>query len=126
VLRFGRKCPVVLVVEDEFLIRMDAVHMIRTAGYEVVEAENADEAVAILERRLDIKVVFTDVQMPGSMDGLKLATAIRGRWPPIKIVATSGLIKISEDDLPAGSRFLPKPYSASQIVTALREMTGES
>jgi two-component system, response regulator PdtaR len=78
---------------------MDAVDMIRSAGFDVVEAENADEAIFILEGRPDITVVFTDVQMPGSMDGLKLAAAIRGRWPPIKMVATSGLRRISEDDL---------------------------
>jgi CheY-like chemotaxis protein len=115
--------PVVLIVEDEFLIRMDAVDMVRAAGFDAVEAENADEAIGILEARLDITLVFTDIQMPGSMDGLKLAAAIRGRWPPIKIVATSGMLKISEDDLPAGSRFLPKPYSARQIAATLRELT---
>jgi two-component system, response regulator PdtaR len=118
------KKPVVLIVEDEFLIRMDAVDMVRAAGFDVVEAENADEAILILERRSDITVVFTDIQMPGSMDGVKLAAAIRGRWPPIKIVATSGLLDMSEDDLPADSRFLPKPYSAPQIVGVLRELTG--
>ena len=121
-----RKRPVVLIVEDEFLIRMDAVDMVRPAGFDVVEAENADEAILILERRFDVTVVFTDIQMPGSMDGLKLAAAIRGRWPPIRIVATSGLAKIGSDDLPSGSRFLPKPYSASQIVGALRELTGDA
>jgi two-component system, response regulator PdtaR len=70
------KRPVVLVVEDESLIRMDAVDMVRAAGFDVIEAENAGE-VPILESRLDITVVFTDIQMPGSMDGLKLAAAIR-------------------------------------------------
>jgi CheY-like chemotaxis protein len=119
----GTKRPVVLIVEDEFLIRMNAVDMVKSAGFEVVEAESADEAIIILEDRPDITVVFTDVQMPGSMDGLKLAAAIRGRWPPIKIVATSGLRDIGEDDLPAGSRFLPKPYSPVQIVGTLRELT---
>ena len=90
----GRMCntavkrPVVLVVEDDFLIRIGAVEMIEGAEFDVVEAANADEAMEILKVRLDITVVFTDVQMPGSMDGLKLAAAIRGRWPPIKIVAT--------------------------------------
>ncbi len=79
-----------LIVEDEFLLRIDAVDMIAGAGFEVVEAANADQAIEILESRRDITVVFTDIQMPGSMDGLKLARAIRGRWPPIKIVATSG------------------------------------
>jgi two-component system, response regulator PdtaR len=118
--------PVILIVEDEFLIRMDAVDMIGSAGFDVVEAQSADEAVVILQDRPDIAVVFTDIQMPGSMDGLKLAAAIRCRWPPIKIVATSGLLKIGEDDLPAGSRFLPKPYNARQIVGALRELTGRA
>jgi CheY-like chemotaxis protein len=117
------KRHVVLIVEDEFLIRMCAVDMVRDAGFDVVDAKNADEAILILERRFDITVVFTDIQMPGSMDGLKLAYAIRGRWPPIKIVATSGLLKIYTDELPPGSHFLPKPYSPSQIVGALRELT---
>ena len=75
----GKKRPVVLIVEDEFLIRVDSMDMIRNAGFQVVEARNADEAIRILEDRLDITVVFTDVQMPGSMDGLKLAAAIRSR-----------------------------------------------
>ena len=121
----GRKKPVVLVVEDELLIRMDAVDMLRRADFDVIEAVNADEAIAILEGGSTIDVVFTDIQMPGSMDGLKLAAAVRKRWPPIKIVATSGVLKVGEDDLPAGSRFLPKPYSPSQIVGALRELTGQ-
>jgi CheY-like chemotaxis protein len=76
-------------------------------------------AISILEDRLDITAVFTDIQMPGSMDGLTLAAAIRGRRPPIKIVATSGLLKFSENDLPADSRFLAKPYSAPQIIGTL-------
>ena len=120
----GRKRPVVLVVEDELLIRMDAVDMLSRAGFDVIEAVNADEAIMILESGSTIDVVFTDIQMPGSMDGLKLAAAVRKRWPPIKIVATSGVIKVGENDLPAGSRFLPKPYSPSQIVVTLRELTG--
>ena len=103
--------PVVLLVEDELLLRMDAAAMVAAAGFEVVEAANADEAIEILEARRDISVVFTDIQMPGSMDGLKLARAVRGRWPPIKIVATSGLVDVGEKDLPEGGRFLPKPYS---------------
>jgi two-component system, response regulator PdtaR len=118
--------PVVLIVEDEFLIRMDAMDMIRSAGFDVVEATNADEAIVILEERLDITVVFTDIQMPGSMDGLKLAAAIRERWPPIHIVATSGLVQITAGDLPRGSHFLSKPYSADEVVGALRDLTGHS
>ena len=115
--------PVVLIVEDEFLLRMNAAEMIGDAGFDVVEACNADDAIAILEARPDIRVVFTDIQMPGSMDGLKLAQFVRGRWPPIKIVATSGFVNVGDDDLPEGSRFLPKPYRPEQIVAALRELT---
>jgi CheY-like chemotaxis protein len=117
------KRPVVLVVEDEFLIRIHAAEMIEEAGFDVVEASNADEAVAILEARLDIAVVFTDIQMPGSMDGLKLARAVRNRWPPIHIVATSGLVDVRTGDLPDGGRFLPKPYSSAQVIGALHELT---
>jgi CheY-like chemotaxis protein len=115
--------PVVLVVEDEFLLRMDAVDIITAAGFEVLEASNADQAIEILESRFDITVVFTDIQMPGSMDGLKLAAAIRGRWPPIKIVATSGHVDVKRDDLPEGGRFVPKPYSPREITNILRDLT---
>jgi two-component system, response regulator PdtaR len=123
---FNAKNLVVLIVEDDFLIRMGAIDMVRSAGFEVVEAQDADEAIEVLERRLDITVVFTDIHMPGSMNGLKLAAAIRGRWPPIKIVATSGEAKVTADDLPSGSRFLAKPYSEREVVGTLRELTGLS
>ena len=116
------KRAVILVVEDELLIRMHAVEMIEET-FGVVEAGNADEAIAILEARMDITVVFTDIQMPGSMDGLKLAAAVRDRWPPIKIVATSGHVKVGAGDLPQGSRFLRKPYSPAEIMDTLRELT---
>src|ERR1700687_3672674 len=117
------KRPVVLVVEDEFLLRMDAVDMIAEAGFEVVEAANADQAIEILEGRPAMTVVFTDIQMPASMDGLKLARAVRGRWPPIKIVATSGHIGVRETDLPEGGRFLAKPYSSNEVTGLLRDLT---
>jgi CheY-like chemotaxis protein len=117
----GRR-PVILVVEDEFLLRMDAAEMVVAAGFAVVEAANADEAIEILETRSDIAVVFTDIQMPGTMDGLRLARAVRGRWPPIKIVATSGHLTVTETDLPEGGRFLPKPYSAVDVTCVLREV----
>lgn len=104
------KRPVVLVVEDETLIRMDAIEMIVAAGYEVLEAATADQAIEILEARPDISILFTDIQMPGSLDGLKLSHAVRHRWPPIKIVTCSGHVKLTEYDLPEGARFVPKPY----------------
>jgi CheY-like chemotaxis protein len=105
------KAPAVLIVEDEALIRMGAVRMIEDAGFEVIEAANADEAIQILESRSGIRVVFTDIHMPGSMDGLKLAHAVRNRWPPIKIIVTSGRELLTEHDLPDGGRFLSKPYN---------------
>src|ERR1700730_7179482 len=89
---------VVLVVEDEMLLRMRAVDMVEDAGYTSVEAVDADEAVAILESRSDIALMFTDIQMPGSMDGLKLAHTVRERWPPIKIILASGQLKPADID----------------------------
>lgn len=116
--------PVVLIVEDELLIRMNAAEMIEGAGFEVVEAGDADEAIAILQVRPEIHVVFTDIQMPGSMDGLKLTRFVRDRWPPIKIIATSGNFTARDGDLPDGGVFLPKPYTLDKITTTLRELTG--
>jgi CheY-like chemotaxis protein len=117
-----KKTHVILIVEDEALIRLDAADMIRDAGYDVVEAANADQAIVILESRFDITVVFTDIEMPGSMDGLKLAAAVRGRWPPIKIIATSGDARVTLDDLPKGGRFLAKPYTSSEIAGAISNL----
>jgi CheY-like chemotaxis protein len=120
--KLATKRPLVLVVEDEMFLRMNAVDMIESVGFEVLEAGTADEAIRILETRNDIRIVFTDIQMPGSMDGLKLARAVSGRWPPIKIVATSGQVNVSEDDLPEGGRFLPKPYTTSQLANTLQRL----
>jgi CheY-like chemotaxis protein len=119
--RESAKKAVVLIVEDEPLVRVGAVRMIEDAGFEVIEAANADEAIRILEIRRDIGVVFTDVQMPGSMDGLKLAHAVRDRWPPIKIIVTSGHVMPTEQNIPEGARFFAKPYNKEQISGALQE-----
>ena len=116
--------PVVLIVEDELLLRINAAEMIAEAGFDVVEAGNADHAIAILEARPDIHIVFTDIQMPGSMDGLKLARFVRDRWPPIKIVATSGRVAIQDSDLPEGGVFIGKPYTAAKIASTLRCLAG--
>jgi len=118
------KRPVVLIVEDEFLLRKSAAGMIEDTGFDVVEAGNADEAIAILEARPDIRVVFTDIQMPGSMNGLKLAHYVRGKWPPIKIIATSGQMTLSDSDLPEGGIFVPKPYAPEAISATLHALTG--
>jgi CheY-like chemotaxis protein len=109
----------VLVVEDEPLIRLDAIEMLRGAGFRVIDAANADEAIAILEARRDIRAVVTDIQMPGSMDGLKLAATIHDRWPPIALIVTSGRKSMQEKDLPEHGRFLPKPYNGPRLVEAV-------
>jgi two-component system, response regulator PdtaR len=113
---------VVLAVEDEPLILMLAIEMIRDAGFEPLWASNADEAIRILESRGDIRIVFTDINMPGSMDGIRLAQAVRGRRPPIKIIVTSGFSGGDLKLLPEGSQFIPKPYDADQISDALRNL----
>lgn len=113
---------VVLIVEDEALIRMSAVQMVEDAGFMVVEACNADEAIEILQSRRDIRAVFTDINMSGSMDGWKLAHAIRGRWPPIHLIVTSGLYVPENGQLPARCLFIRKPYSAEQVTAALLEL----
>jgi CheY-like chemotaxis protein len=110
----------VLVVEDDFLSRLHAVSLVEDAGYIAVEAFNADEAIKILETRKDIRIVFTDIDMPGSMDGLKLAHAIRERWPPIELILTSGHFDIRDDELPERGRFFPKPYRDQEIISAMQ------
>ena len=110
---------IVLVVEDEALIRMVTVEIVELAGYDVIEAADADEAVAILEARSDVVLVVTDVDMPGSMDGLKLAHAVRDRWPPIKLLVVSGQSRLTAAELPTDALFLGKPYSVDAITQVL-------
>ena len=110
---------VILVVEDSPVIRMGAVDFVTRAGFEALEASDADEAIRVLEGRPDIHLVFTDVGMPGPMDGIKLSHYIRLRWPPVKLILTSGKFTVGESHLPAGARFFPKPYNDSTIVEAM-------
>jgi CheY-like chemotaxis protein len=116
--------PLVLVVEDEILMRWTVAEALQEAGFDVVEAGSAIEAISILEKRVDIHTVFTDIQMPGSIDGLKLAHLISFRWPPIRIIATSGQLKLRDDDLPEGGRYLQKPYPMADLTDLLGEMMG--
>ena len=109
-----------LVVEDEPISRFHAVNLVEDAGYIAIEAANADEAIAILESRKDIRIVFTDIDMPGSMDGLKLAQAVRDRWPPIELILTSGHFDLGQDEIPERGRFFPKPYRDEEIIASLR------
>ena len=116
--------PVVLVVEDEMVLRMRAVDIVEDAGFVPVEAVSADEAMRILESRDDISLLFTDIQMPGSMDGLKLAHAAHTRWPHIKIILVSGQIAVTDEDKPDDSEFFPKPLEVQQMVCELQGMVG--
>lgn len=112
----------VLVVEDEALVRMDIVDRLEREGFTVSEAGSADEAISQLERSPDIEILFTDIDMPGTMDGLKLSAFVRDRWPPVRIVVTSGHMMIDVADLPDGSMFFSKPYEANKIVASFRQL----
>lgn len=113
---------IVLVVEDEPILRMLAVDIVEEAGFEAIEASDANEAVAILEARADIRLVFTDVDMPGGMDGLKLAASIRDRWPPIEVIVTSGKPLPEDLTLPARVVFIPKPLDLKRLTSTLQRM----
>jgi len=115
--------PLVLIVEDEPLLRMHAASIIEDAGFSTLEAACADEAIAFLENNPLIRVVFTDIDMPGSMDGLRLAAAVRDRWPPVELILTSGQVKVSDADLPARGHFFSKPYDAGQLVNILKSFS---
>jgi CheY-like chemotaxis protein len=117
---------VILVVEDEMLLRMRVVDMVEDAGYTSVEAVDADQAVAILESRSDIALLFTDIQMPGAMDGLALAHSVHERWPPIKIILVSGQLKLASSDIPPDSRFFGKPLKATEMIAEMRDMIGHA
>ncbi|MFK4810669.1 response regulator [Devosia sp. ZW T5_3] len=114
----------ILVVEDEPLVAMSIVAHLRDEGFVVLEAANADEAIAILEQNARVRLIFTDIDMPGSMDGLKLAAAVRDRWPPVHIIVTSGHRAVTADDLPDGSIFFAKPYHHAEITNSMRQMLG--
>ena len=120
------KKAVVLVIEDEILIRMGAIQMLEDAGFATVEAGNADDAMRILEVRNDIRAVFTDIKMPGTLDGMRLARMIRGRWPPIHLIVTSGLMLPSADDLGVIGKFIPKPYRMEDVILTLRGLLGRN
>jgi DNA-binding NtrC family response regulator len=119
------KKAVVLVVEDEPLLRIITVEILEEAGFEVIEAANADIAVRFLEARMDIRIVVTDVDMPGSMDGMKLAAAVRRRWPPIEIVIVSGQKRPLTTALPDRAVFFPKPCDFSHLTDTLLRMAGQ-
>jgi CheY-like chemotaxis protein len=119
----AKRKDIVLVVEDDVLVRMNTADVIRDLGFSVLEAVDADQAIALLESNPAITVLFTDIQMPGSMDGLRLAAVVRDRWPPVALLITSGKLSPPTADMPAGAHFIHKPYHPLQIGDQLRELT---
>ena len=110
----------ILVVEDEPLLNLDISDALSAKGYEVIAVTNADDAIKALEFRHDIHTIFTDINMPGSMDGLRLAAAVRDRWPPVNIIVTTGMNAPRCDEMPANSIFIGKPYRNDEVLEALR------
>jgi CheY-like chemotaxis protein len=114
----------VLVVEDEPIIRLGMVSSIEDAGYAVIEAASADEAISRLLEDNEVGVVVTDVDMPGSMDGIRLAHYVRNRWPPIQLLVISGKVGVKPGELPAGARFMSKPYQEPQLINTIDTLAG--
>jgi CheY-like chemotaxis protein len=115
--------PVVLLVEDEPLVRMTAADELDDAGFRVLEAKNADEALVVLEAHSDeVQVLFTDVNMPGSMDGMALAERVYERWPHVLLLISSGYARPHPDEIPDHGRFVPKPYRGETLVRHITEM----
>ncbi|RYB02410.1 response regulator [Lichenibacterium ramalinae] len=115
--------PYALVVDDDALLRMDVAEILDHAGFRTMEAESGDAAIAVLEQRhLDIAVLFSDVEMPGSRNGFALAREACVRWPYVAIVIASGRLKPADGDMPDGARFIGKPFSAETVHSHLREI----
>jgi CheY-like chemotaxis protein len=112
----------VLIVEDETLVRMFLSDLLDEAGFKVFEAVSADEALQVLQARPDVQVVITDIEMPGSMNGLALAREIRDRWPGVGVAVTSGRERPGIDDLPDEVAFLTKPYLPATVINLARQM----
>lgn len=111
-----------LVVEDEALIRLGLASDLEDAGYEVLEAANATEAIAVLEADNSIRLVVTDVDMPGGMDGVRLAQYVRHRWPAIQLIVVSGKFDVDLRELPLGSKFISKPHAPGEMLSLVQSL----
>jgi DNA-binding NtrC family response regulator len=120
--RQNDRLPAILVVEDETILRIHALDIVKEAGFVPIEAANADDAIEILEKRSDVALMITDVHMPGSMDGITLANAVQKRWPPVKVVVVSGHEAVDENDLPEGAKFFGKPFETAELISHLRRV----
>ena len=109
----------ILIVEDDAFINALTSDDLESAGYGVLSAYDADEAIAILENNDDVRLLFTDIDMPGSMNGLSLAAVVHERWPPIHIIITSGMTRPREDEIPEHSIFIPKPWNFAKVLDAV-------
>jgi CheY-like chemotaxis protein len=114
--------PQVLVVEDDSLLRMMAVNLVGDERLIVFEADGADNALEQLACHCQIGIVFTDIQMPGSMDGLALAHLSKARWPHLQHIIVSGRLVLTADQMPEGARFFAKPYDLALLGETLRAM----
>jgi CheY-like chemotaxis protein len=121
-----RPAPVILIVDDDPCLRRFAIELVNEAGFETLEACDADQAIAVLESCSKIAVLFTDIDMPGSMDGLKLANVVSDRWPVIGILIASARVPLWKSDLPPNSRFLRKPYRAEAMIAELHSLAGHA
>ena len=115
---------IVLVVDDEVFARLFAVQIFLDQGFTVLEAGDAEEGLEMLEANDDVGLLFTDISMPGEMDGLELIERVRHERPGISFVATSGRVLPAGEMLPRSARFLPKPYTAHALMTTIRELSG--
>lgn len=120
----GDAKSVILVVEDEALVRMGVAFSLEDAGFEVIEASDYNQAIAALVANQSIAAMFTDVDMPPGSNGLDLATTVRRRWPPVRIIVTSGKRQMGNENLPVSARFMAKPYDSEKVITSLRDMLG--
>ena len=110
----------ILIVEDELWLSLDISEALEDEGYDVITVANADDAIKVLESRNDVHTIFTDIDLPGSVDGLKLAAAVRDRWPPVNIIVTTGMRAPRRDEMPANSMFIAKPYRSAEVLEAVR------
>ena len=117
--------PVILVVEDDGLVRRVSADQLADVGYQVLEAANSEEAIAIFEAGVGVAVLFTDVNMPGDLDGLDLARLVHQRWPNVRLLVTSGGAKAGPDDVPDEGRFIAKPYSLDRMCSMVDELVGQ-
>jgi CheY-like chemotaxis protein len=115
--------PYALVVDDDGLLRMDTAEILEQAGFRTLEAEDGDAAIVMLEQHhLDIVLLFSDVDMPGSRDGFALAREAAVRWPQVALVIASGRRHPEAGELPAGAHFIGKPFSAEVVQDHLQEI----